>query len=312
MNAWEEWGRQVAGIVVAGLLILAWYLGWIPDVVTGLVLLLGAIVAGVAVVGLRTRALALSAQGRNLGYAALVGGVVLALLAPWSLMGPGSDKGSGETSESGQVLTFAPQGSGPGSYELYVHGQPSLNHNEVALKLALTEAATGKTYHRRATFEAHTQGRGRRATSIKRYDDAWPVVADLSKGATLTMIPDNNAAIAWPVHYELHGAPLSPAWYLVPMVAVLALALVAERKTRRRERTGLTIFVATAGVFGVLFGIWYAPGRLTTTVFGAALVATVGGALIAYPALALARKGVPKEPEAADAGARGLHAGRAS
>lgn len=272
-----------------GLLLLAWYLGWIPDVVTGLILLVGALGAAAAFVGLRTRALGLTAWRRQLGYAVLAGGVVLALLAPWSLMGPGSDMGSGQTSRSGEPLAIAAQGSGPAKYELFVHGQPFLNHREVVLKLALTETATGKTYQRSATFEAHTQGGGRRAVTIKRFDDAWPLVADLSRGATLTVVPGDAVAVAWPVQYELRGAPLGVLWYLVPMVALLGLALVAERQTRRRERTGLTTFVATAGLFGVLFGIWYAPSRMTTTVFGSALVATIGGAIIAYPALAFAR-----------------------
>ncbi len=124
---------------------------------------------------------------------------------------------------------------------------------------------------------------------MKRRDLVWPVEADLSAGGRVIAHETQPGTLSWPAHLEVHHAPPSPTLPAVVGGVVLLFALVIEATNKRRARSWLSTLAAATPIFTVLFGVWFTPGHLTAAIFGASLVAAVGGTLLSYALLPLFR-----------------------
>ena len=291
-SAWESWIRPVLLIAVAGLAGLAWYFGWVPDAAIGAPLGLGAASAAAVAVGLRVRVAAASPFVARLSWATLAGALAVALWSPWVVLGPGGELAGADLTVEAASVTVPPTGDGPDRYRVYFHGRPAFGsaNASVHLELAAPGAAGAKASRTgRLDTQQLQSGRGG-GKAVQRRDIAWPLTFDLSAGATLSVREDPPASVAWPTHVEIHRAPPLPAAPIAAGLAVTLLALALEAQNKRRARSWLSTLAAASPFYTLLFGLWYAPGNLTATVFGATLVSAVGGTIVSYGLLPLFRR----------------------
>lgn len=289
-DAWEDWIRPLLLIVVAGLAVLVWYLEWVPDGVFGAALgLLVAAAAGV-VVGAKVVTHAASRAARWLGLLAVVGSLALAAWSPWRLLGPDAVVAAGDVARDGGRVELAAVGAGRDAYRVYLHGEPHYGKADAELRLTLWGRPGDSHVVRQGRVDTRQSGQGRAARTVAHHDLSWDVAADLSAGGRIEVHEISERQLEWPVHLELRRAPAPTGVALGVGALLLVLGLFVERRAARKQRMWLTTLAVAAPVFTALFGLWFSPGNLTKAVFGAALAATLIGAFVSYPMLAVARR----------------------
>ena len=290
-SAWESWIRPVVLIVVAGTLGALWYFNVIPDAVVGGALGVAVLVGAVGAVWHQVRHAAPGSTLKRLGLVVITAATLVALWSPWVLLGPGGEIAGADITEGAPALAIPATGGGPDPYRVYFHGTPAYWSSTASVNLALdgkpgTLRATRLGRLDTQTAQGQGQGGGR---EVKRRDLVWPVVADLSVGGQVIVHESEPGTLSWPAHVEVHHAPPAPALPLAAGGAVLLFALVVEATNKRRQRSWISTFAAASPLATILFGAWYAPGHLTATVFGAALVSAIGGTVVSYSLLPLFR-----------------------
>jgi|GEM_PF-3472829 len=301
-SPWESWIRPVLLIVVAAAVGAGWYFDLIPDVFAGVALGVAALVGASVVVWLQVRHAAASPRLKALGGIAIVAAAAVALWSPWSILGPGGQIASADVGVDAPTLAVPPTGDGAAPYRVYFHGAPAYGSTSTSVNLELDGLPGGEPLRRVGRLDTQKSKSERGSREVKRRDLVWPVTADLSRGGRVIVHETEAATLSWPVHVEVRHAPPSPVLPAVAGGVILLFALGIEATNRRRERSWLSTLAAGTPIFTVLFGVWFAPGHLTAAVFGAALVAALGGTLLSYTLLPLFRmKLAPPPPAPADA-----------
>lgn len=290
-SPWESWIRPLLLIVVAVGVGAAWYFDLIPDAAVGIPLGAGALAVAAAMVWTHVRAVAPSPLLRHLGTAVIGAAVVVALWSPWRILGPGGEIVSADLTEEIPALEIPPTGDGPDHYRVYFHGAPAFGSDSAAVNLELDGKPGTQPAMRLGRLDTQqTKGSGRGGgRPVKRRDLVWPVQADLSAGGRVIAHETQAGTLSWPAHLEVHHAPPSPTLPAAVGGIVLLFALVIEATNKRRARSWLSTLAAASPIFTLLFGVWFTPGHLTAAVFGATLVAAVGGTLLSYALLPLFR-----------------------
>lgn len=304
-DAWEDWIRPLLLIVVAALAVLVWYLEWVPDGVFGLAL--GALVAVVAAVAVGARVVAHAATpaARWVGLLVVFGSLALAGWSPWRLLGPDAVVAAGDVGEDGGRVALPGVGAGKDAYRVYLHGEPHYGKADAELRLTLWTRPGEAHVVRHGRVDTRQSGQGRAARTVRHHDLSWDVAADLSEGGRIEVHEVSERQLEWPVHVELRRAPAPVGLALTGGALLLALGLLVERRATKRQRMWLTTLAVATPLFTALFGLWFSPGNLTKAVFGAALAATLIGAFVSYPLLAVARRIGARPPPASTAEAPG-------
>ncbi|TNF32281.1 MAG: hypothetical protein EP329_10750 [Deltaproteobacteria bacterium] len=278
-------------IVVAAAVGAGWYFDVIPDAYVGVPLGIAVVVGAGGAVWLQVRHVAASPRLKVLGAVGIVLALVVGVWSPWSILGPGGQIAAADIAVDDPVLTIPPVGDGPAAYRVYFHGEPAYGSTSTAVNLTLEARPGTEPLHRLGRLDTQTtKGSGRGGgKEVKRRDLVWPVVADLSAGGRVITHEPQRGTLSWPAHVEVHTAPPSPVLPAVAGGVIALFALIIEATNRRRQRSWLSTLAASAPIFTVLFGVWFAPGHITAAVFGAALVAAVGGTLVSYSLLPLFR-----------------------
>ncbi|PIE20157.1 MAG: hypothetical protein CSA66_01215 [Proteobacteria bacterium] len=291
-SAWEDWIRPLLIIALAGLAGLAWYLEWVPDVVVGVALAAALALAAAGAVAYRMWERCRSPRLRYLAGALIAGSVALAAWSPTLLVGPGATRFEAELTREAPTADLPALGSGADDYRLYLHGAPYTGKGEARVSLALWGAPGDPHIAKRGKLRKVTTGggAGQKSRTVESHDLTWLISVDLSSGGRVEVEELSDKTLRWPVKVSLGRAPAPSAIAGGLGGLLLVLALLVETRVTKGLRTWLSTLAASAPGFTILFGLWYSPGHLTETVFGAALVALVIGTVISYPLLAIARR----------------------
>lgn len=297
-SPWESWIRPLLLIVVAAAVGAGWYFDLIPDAYVGVPLGALVLVGASVAVWLQVRHTAPSPRLKLLGGIAIVAASAVALWSPWSILGPGGKVAGADIAVEEPVLTIPPTGHGPEAYRVYFHGAPAFGSTSTSVNLTLEGRPGTEPLHRLGRLDTQrTKGNGRRGgQEVKRRDLVWPVVADLTEGGRLVAREPKPGTLSWPAHLEVRHAPPSPVLPVAVGGVIALLALGVEATNRRRQRSWLSTLAAATPIFSVLFGVWFAPGHITAAVFGAGLVAAVGGTVVSYSLLPLFRSKLAPPP----------------
>lgn len=282
--AWGAWLKTVVIAAVVGLLILAWFLDWLPnDLAAGVVLLIVLLFPFYALAGKVWQARVTWWRGAvlALGVAvfAVAGYPLYQTLFPTTVF-------SGSFAKEGDGAPLPAVPGGP-EWKAEVSGQmaPSNGAYEVSyiFKMGPKGAETnvkGELTRTWGKVKAGYKSIGKRLVDNDKRVTNFE--GDFSSPGTVTLTK-LSGALTGPLHLAVMEAPMSTWYFLVfgvPLILAAALLEATDEDGKRRPHLALaTSFLA---FFSAMYADFAMPDTWLNTLLFSALAAAVGGALLGW------------------------------